>query len=233
MIINTRPKNLSGNLISLCEAQEIALNNIYLSKINSIGPSKIAIDKIKNIHSYSNLIFTSQAAASYGLDILKSFFDLDVLPHNFLSVGPATSNKLLESGIKSHFPQSHSSEGILKLIEKNFLGKSLLFCGENSNGFLQQKLKASLDEIVCYEVIYLLEQIPKVTNNNEIFLIYNFNTLKFLITNLDDAVLRKKIFIVASENIKCRCQNEFKELEIHVSQSPTDKMMIDMAKNFI
>ena len=28
-------------------------------------------------------------------------------------------------------------------------------------------------------------------------------------------------------------QNEFKELEIHVSQSPTDKMMIDMAKNFI
>ena len=27
--------------------------------------------------------------------------------------------------------------------------------------------------------------------------------------------------------------DEFKELEIHVSQSPTDKMMIDMAKNFI
>jgi len=79
----------------------------------------------------------------------------------------------------------------------------------------------------------LLEQIPKVTDNNEIFLIYNFSTLKFLITNLDDAVLRKKIFIVASENIKDRCQNEFKELEIHVSQSPTDKMMIDMAKNFI
>ena len=59
MIINTRPKNLSGNLISLCEAQEIALKNIYLSKINSIDPSKIAIDKIKNIHSYSNLIFTN------------------------------------------------------------------------------------------------------------------------------------------------------------------------------
>lgn len=233
MIINTRPKNLSGNLISLCEAQEIALNNIYLSQINSIDPSEDAIDKIKNIYSYSNLVFTSQAAVSHGLDILKSFYDLGNLPHNFLTVGPTTSNRLLASGIQSHFPQSHSSKGILELIKSSFPGNSLLFCGENSNGFLQQKLKGSLDEIVCYEVIYLPEQIPKVTDNNEIFLIYNFDTLKFLITNLDDAVLRKKIFIVASENIKCKCQNESIELEIHVSKNPTDKMMIDMAKNFI
>jgi len=138
MIINTRPKNLSGNLISLCEAQEIALNNIYLSQINSIDPSEDAIDKIKNIYSYPNLVFTSQAAVSHGLDILKSFYDLGNLPHNFLSVGPTTSNRLLASGIQSHFPQSHSSKGILELIKSSFPGTVFYFAAKIQMGFFNK-----------------------------------------------------------------------------------------------
>lgn len=233
MIINTRPKNLSENLISLCKDQRIPLNNIYLSEINFINPEEDSIRKIKNISSYSNIIFTSQAAVMHGLDILKSFYKLDTLPHNFLSVGSATSSRLLAAGIKSQYPKSHSSKGMLELIDIDFPGTTLLFCGDNSNGFLQQNLKDSLDEIVCYDVIYLLNQIEKITDNNEIFLIYNFGTIKFLLDNLDEKVLRKKIFVVASENIKRKCQKISKVLKIHVSKNPTDEMMIDRAKNLI
>jgi hypothetical protein len=45
--------------------------------------------------------------------------------------------------------------------------------------------------------------------------------------------LKKKIFIVASENIKKKLRDDSKELEVYVSSSPSDEMMIEMVKNFI
>lgn len=90
-----------------------------------------------------------------------------------------------------------------------------------------------MDEILCYEVIYLAEELKKINNNKEIVLIYNFGTIKFLIDHLDETILKKKIFIVASENIKKKLRDGSKDLEVYVSSSPSDEMMIEMVKNFI
>jgi hypothetical protein len=50
---------------------------------------------------------------------------------------------------------------------------------------------------------------------------------------LNNDILENKVFVVASENIKQKIENESKRLEIYVSSKPTDKMMMSMAKNFI
>lgn len=233
IIINTRPKNLSSNLKNLSKDQGIKISNIHLSKIVSTNLDKRSIKKIENIHLYNNIIFTSQNSVINGLEIIKSLNVIDLLDHNILTTGPATSDKLLKKGIQSIFPNELSSEGILGLIRTNFPGKSLLFCGNNSNRILQDNLGKDLDEILCYEVIYLAEELKKINNNKEIVLIYNFGTIKFLIDHLDETILKKKIFIVASENIKKKLRDGSKDLEVYVSSSPSDEMMIEMVKNFI
>lgn len=233
MIVNTRPKSLSINLKKLAMDLGIEINNIHMSKINFIAPKEDSICKIQNIDSYKNIIFTSQNSVINGLKIIEDFHSINSLNNNFLTTGPSTSNKLLQKGVRSISPLEHSSKGILDLIRTNFPGKNLLFCGNNSNGFLQKSLNEDLDEIICYEVSYLPEEVKKITNIKEVLLIYNFGTFQFLIDHLDKAILENKIFIVASERIKKKLDKEHRGLEVYVSSGPSDKMMISMAKNFI
>lgn len=103
IIINTRPKNLSSNLKNLSKDQGIKISNIHLSKIVSTNPDKRSIKKIENIHLYNNIIFTSQNSAINGLEIIKSLNVIDLLDHNILTTGPATSDKLLKKRYSVYF----------------------------------------------------------------------------------------------------------------------------------
>lgn len=233
MIINTRPEKQSAQLKILADDEGIEIRHIHLSQTKFKNLASNSIQKLENISSYKNIIFTSQNSVINGLKILESFWRIDLLNHNFLTTGPATSNKLLKKGIKSVFPDNFSSKGVLNLVRNNFPGKSLLFCGDNSNGFLQKELGEDIEEIVCYEINYLIKEVKKITKDREIILIYNFGTIEFLINHLNNDILENKVFVVASENIKQKIENESKRLEIYVSSKPTDKMMMSMAKNFI
>ena len=150
MIINTRPKNLSKNIIKLSKDLGVDLNNVHLSEIKSLISEEKKIEwepKLSKLNDYSNLIFTSQSSAALGLEILASHISTCKINQKFICVGPATKKILSDQGINSYLPQIKSSKGILEMIKTKFYGKSLIFCGENSNRFLQDSLKETLGQI--------------------------------------------------------------------------------------
>jgi uroporphyrinogen-III synthase len=240
MIINTRPISLSQNIITLCQDKQINLINAHLSEINQIMPEDIVDDwelKLTNFHTYENLIFTSQSSVKYGLELLQSRIDTNKMNKNVLSVGLATKKILSNKNISSISPENQSSEGILDILNSNYSGKSLLFCGKNSNNNLQNTLKERIDEIVCYELIFNKDQLNKIPNGSAIVLIFNFLTLKFILDNFNYKFITNKVFIVASKKIKDRAVKNIKAIkdlgiEIVVSEQPSDESMLQVAKKF-
>ena len=92
MLINTRPKELSNKIIEICNTENIEIENVPLSKIEFYSDeinSKIYDEVDKKIHNFSNLIFTSQAAAKYGANLLNSKLCFDGAKHNIFAVGEA------------------------------------------------------------------------------------------------------------------------------------------------
>ena len=240
MIINTRPISLSQNIITLCKDNQIDLINAHLSEINQIMPKDIVDDwelKLTNFDTYENLIFTSQSSAKYGLELLQSRIDTNKMNKNVLSVGLATKKILSNKNISSISPENQSSEGILDILNSSFSGKSLLFCGKNSNNNLQNSLKERVDEIVCYELIFNKDQLKKIPNSSAIVLIFNFLTLNFILENFSYKFLANKVFIVASKKIRDRAVENIKAIndlgiEIVVSEQPSDESMLKVAKKF-
>ena len=234
MILNTRPKILSKRLNKLAQDQSLKIINAHLSDIEPTIEEKNLIElelKLKNISSYKNIIFTSQAAVIHGLPFINRFITNG--EWNIFSIGPATKGMLLNNGVDSISPSNSSSKDVLNLIEQDYPGKNLLFCGDNSNNYLQGKLKENIDEIICYKLVYNKLELDKVSNGPKIILIYNFLTFSFLFKSLDHEILKDKIFIVISERVKDKIQSLSKSLNlrIYVTKEPSDSSMLEVAKN--
>jgi uroporphyrinogen-III synthase len=238
MIINTRPKSLSKNIIELSKDLGVDLNNLHLSEIKSLISEEKKIEwepKLSKLNDYSNLIFTSQSSAAYGLEILASHINRSKINQKFICVGPATKKILSDQGINSFMPEKKSSKGILEMIKTNFYGKSLIFCGENSNRFLQDSLKEMIDEIVCYKPVFKKNELANIFEGRDIILISNFLTADFLLKNLKPKILAKKIFVVASERIKNKVLENFNDniFDLCVANDSSDNAMLKKSLEFI
>jgi uroporphyrinogen-III synthase len=238
MIINTRPEVLSNKIISLCADQKISITNAHLSEIQPLLIEEV-LEKSKlelsNINSYKNIIFNSQAAAMIGISILLNQTNIKIQDCNIFSIGSATKGLLLKQDINSVSPDEPSSESLLKLISEDYPGRNLIFCGENSNRYLQKNLNEDIDEIICYKLIYLKFGLDKISSGQNIILIYNFLTLSFLLSNINHRLLEDKIFIVASQRIKDKAKEliENEDLRIFIAKDPSDYSMLEEAKKFI
>ena len=240
MIINTRPKNLSQNINALCTKEKIDLTNLHLSKITPVSSKEVIESwrtKLESLQSYSNIIFTSQASASYGLAILKTKIDLIKIQSNICSIGLATKQIIEDKGMSSILPNQPSSEFLAELILEEYPGRNLLFCGTNSNRTLQKILKNNIDEIACYDLIYSDLEVASVNQGPKIVLIYNYLTFSFIHKAIDRKTLLEKIFIVSSQRIKDKIRknfgNEVLDMNIDVAESPSDESMLKKAKEFI
>ena len=162
MIINTRPEEVSKKIIELCDQEKIVCRHVHMSRIKFLsGPKKQQIyrEVIKNIHTFSNIIFTSQASAKFGSELFNLHPGLLNSKQNIFSVGDATKKILIDSGFKSITPSNKSSQGIIDLIKEKFPGKNLIFCGENSNMNLQNAFKENMNEVLCYKLIFDINQL--------------------------------------------------------------------------
>jgi uroporphyrinogen-III synthase len=241
VLINTRPKNLSQNINALCAKEKIDLINLHLSEITPIS-SKEVIEgwrsKLEYLQSYSNIIFTSQASAIYGLEILKTNIDLKKIQSNIFSIGPATTKIIEDKGIECISPNHSSSEFLAKLIIEKYSGKNLLFCGTNSNRTLQKMLKNNIDEVVCYDLVYSDFYVADINKGPKIVLIYNYLTFSFIHDHVDHETLLEKIFIVSSQRIKEKIikifgNTKYLDMKIAVAESSSDESMLKKAKEFI
>ena len=240
MIINTRPEEVSKKIIELFEQEKIECKHIHMSRIeilSGIKKQQICREVIKNIHTFSNVIFTSQASAKFGSKLFNSNPGLLNSKQNIFSVGDATKKILIDHGFKSITPTNKSSQGIIDLIKEKFPGKNLIFCGENSNMNLQNAFKENMNEVVCYKLIFDKNQLQDVPKSSAVILIYNFLTFEFIYKNLVGGLIENKSFVLASERIKSEVSKIVKETEIlnkiYISKSYMDEDMLEKAKEII
>ena len=240
MIINTRPKAVSKKIIELCVQQKIECNHVHMSKIEFLSGTKkqqINQEVVKNIHTFSNIIFTSQASAKFGSELFNKNPKMLNSKQNFFSVGDATKKILIDNGFKSITPSNKSSQGIIDLIKEKFPGKNLIFCGENSNMNLQNAFKENMNEVVCYKLIFDINQLQNVPKSSAVILIYNFLTFEFIYKNLVENLIENKSFVLASERIKSEVSKIVEDTEIlnkiYVSKSYMDEDMLEKAKEII
>ena len=127
ILINTRPKDLSGKINELCDQEGIGLQNIYLSKIRPIEidtDNGVYREIFENLDKYSNFIFTSQAAVKNGAKLIKlkskllNKTQLENLGYN-LVIYPVSTQRLamqnVEIGLKSIFNDGHQNNIIDKM----------------------------------------------------------------------------------------------------------------------
>lgn len=240
MIINTRPKAVSKKIIELCVQQNVEFRHVHMSKIEFLSGTKkqkIHQEVVKNIHTFSNIIFTSQASAKFGSELFNKNPKMLNPKQNFFSVGDATKKILIDNGLKSITPSNKSSQGIIDLIKEKFPGKNLIFCGENSNMNLQNAFKENMNEVVCYKLIFDINQLKNVPKSSAVILIYNFLTFEFIYKNLVGNLIENKSFVLASERIKSEVSKIVEDTEIlnkiYVSKSYIDEDMLEKAKEII
>ncbi|MDA9997433.1 uroporphyrinogen-III synthase [Gammaproteobacteria bacterium] len=237
MIVNTRPASLSENINLLARDQMLDIKNIHLSILE---PNESSLDNqrfdlyVGKISAYKNIIFTSQSAVKFGSKILNLRDLSKVFDGEVYSIGPATSLELQKIGINPVVAQSHNSEGLLGTI-KNKVGRSLLFCGKNSRGYLKDNL-TNLDVIDCYDLVFNASELNQLDESDEIILVYNFKTLDFIVSSLDIEILNSKVFIVASNRILEQLKESrknIKGLKVYVADEPSDLQMLKKASSFI
>ena len=240
MIINTRPKAVSKKIIELCVQQKVECSHVHMSKIEFLSGTKkqqINQEVVKNIHTFSNIIFTSQASAKFGSELFNKNPKMLNSKQNFFSVGDATEKILIDNGFKSITPSNKSSQGIIDLIKEKFPGKNLIFCGENSNMNLQNAFKENMNEVVCYKLIFDINQLQNVPKSSAVILIYNFLTFEFIYKNLVGNLIENKSFVLSSERIKSEVLKIVEDTKIlnkiYVSKSYMDKDMLEKAKEII
>ena len=147
ILLNTRPKNLSKKINTLCNLEKIELQNIHLSEIISIhinNNSQPYKEIFQNLNKYSNFIFTSQAAVENGARFIKLKSKLY-----------RSRNELLDSKRKQRFLQI--VVGVLMLISglivisyrnKKRHSEQIAIINEQENQIAQVELKNKEAELV-------------------------------------------------------------------------------------
>lgn len=233
MIVNTRPLELSDNLIKISNSEKIQIRHIHLSSIHPITDSaqtKLWTKKLLDIGSYNNIIFTSRSAVKYGFPLLKKNNFKENFNGEILAIGPATAAELIKRDVHPLISDTTSSEGLVNKINKND-SKSILFCGTNSQGYLKNNL-SNLDEIQCYELVFKTIKSEFFNTDREIILVYNLKTLEHILESANDDVLDSKEFVLASKRILDLVRS-VKKLKVHIAKDATDHSMIEAAKAII
>ena len=234
MIVNTRPLALSDSIKEIELKEKIDIRHIHLTSISQVQ-DKVSQEKwfnlLVNIDIYKNIIFTSRSAVKFGMQLvpenkLKTFFLKKIY-----AIGPATGSELIKHNVKPIIASNPNSESLAEDLNTNNNDRSLIFCGTNTRGHLQNELK-NIDEIKCYELTYNEIELSSFNKEKEVVLIYNFKTLEFILNNIDEEVIKKKIFVMSSQRI-LDAGKDIQNLNGIVANDASDKSMIDAAKNII
>jgi uroporphyrinogen-III synthase len=205
--------------------------------LSGLKKKQIYKEVIKNIHTFSNIIFTSQASAKFGSELFNLHPGLLNSKQNIFSVGDATKKILIDNGFKPITPSNKSSQGIIDLIKEKFPGKNLIFCGENSNMNLQNAFKRNMNEAVCYKLIFDINQLQNLPKSFAVILIYNFLTFEFIYRNLKKGLIENKLFVLASNRIKSKVLKLVGETgilnKVYIAKSHIDEDMLEKAKEII
>ena len=234
MIVNTRPLTLSNSIKEIGLKEKIDIRHMHLTSISQVQ-DKVNQEKwtnlLANIDIYKNIIFTSRSAVKFGMQLvteekLKTFFSKKIY-----AIGPATGSELIKHNVKPIIASSPNSESLAKDLDTDKNIRNLIFCGTNTRGHLQNELK-NIDEIKCYELTYNEVELSSFNKEREVVLIYNLKTLEFILNNIDEEIIKEKIFVMSSQRI-LDAGKYIQNISGIVANDASDKSMIDAAKKII
>ena len=234
MIVNTRPLTLSNSIKEIGLKEKIDIRHMHLTSISQVQ-DKANQEKwtnlLTNIDIYKNIIFTSRSAVKFGMQLvtekkLKTFFSKKIY-----AIGPATGSELIKYNVKPIIASNPNSESLAKHLDTDKNVRNLIFCGTNTRGHLQNELK-NIDEIKCYKLTYNEVELSSFNKEKEVVLIYNLKTLEFILNNIDEEIIKEKIFVVSSQRI-LDAGKDIQNINGIVANDASDKSMIDAAKKII
>ncbi len=234
MIVNTRPLELSDSIKEIELNEKVGMRHVHLTSISQVQ-DKISQEKwanlLANIHLYKNIIFTSRSAVKFGMQLvteskLKTFFSKKIY-----AIGPATGSELIKHKVKPIIASNPNSESLAEDLKTNNNERNLIFCGTNTRGHLQNELK-NIDEIKCYQLTYNEIGLSSFSKEKEVVLIYNLKTLEFILNNIDEDIIKEKIFVMSSQRI-LDAGKDIQNINGIVANDASDKSMIDAAKKII
>ncbi|MGB2328418.1 MAG: hypothetical protein ACPH29_01990, partial [Gammaproteobacteria bacterium] len=84
----------------------------------------------------------------------------------------------------------------------------------------------------CYELTYNEVELSSFNKEKEVVLIYNLKTLEFILNNIDEDIIKEKIFVMSSQRI-LDAGKDIQNINGIVANDASDKSMIDAAKKII
>ncbi len=152
-ILVTRPLHQAQSFvqqIQMLGGKAVVLPTIEILPVNN---HPILGSLHQEMGNYQLAIFLSANAVNHALPWLPQ-----PLPSScsIAAIGPGTAAALEKAGIKVNWiPESHSSEGLLKLpiLQSIYKQNILIVCGEKSRDLLKETLitkGANIQEIICY-----------------------------------------------------------------------------------
>ena len=91
--------------------------------------------RVLSLDSYDHIIFVSQNAVTYGIDVLDAYWPQWPMALRWYGVGATTATLLQEAGIASQVPDDYSSEGLLALADLQVLaGRRVLIVRGQEGG---------------------------------------------------------------------------------------------------
>lgn len=159
VLISTQPTDSFPEFEKALSKSGAVILNFPMISVSEAQISEEEQNKIKNIHEFNWLVFTSKNGVHY---FLKKYFEINgikKLPENLKTavIGKKTANELIKNGIKpsyiseSNLAEIFSIELKEKVIEKN--SNVLLLLGNLAGDLIQHTLKnnANTTRIDCYE----------------------------------------------------------------------------------
>jgi hypothetical protein len=102
---------------------------------------------------------------------------------------------------------------------------------------LQNAFKENMNEVICYKLIFDINQLQNVPKSSAVILIYNFLTFEFIYRNLKKGLIENKLFVLASNRIKSKVLKLVGETgipnKVYIAKSHIDEDMLEKAKEII
>lgn len=150
--INTRPIDRAEALSSVLLGYGHQVLNLPLLDLTPLALDAQLIEQYAEFQSVDAVVVVSPIAADIGLAYyLQLGFDFDALKKiQWIAVGQATQQALLQKGLTSIVPEVETSEGMLSLPEMNqYIGKKIAFWrGIGGRTFMMETLQAQKTEIL-------------------------------------------------------------------------------------
>jgi uroporphyrinogen-III synthase len=91
--------------------------------------------RVLSLDTYDHVIFVSQNAVTYGVDVLDAYWPQWPMALRWYGVGATTATLLKEAGIECQVPDDYSSEGLLALADLQVLaGRKVLIVRGQEGG---------------------------------------------------------------------------------------------------